>query len=354
MVPVRSLRNRKVTLHIGFPKCATTSVQHMMAENYDTHMAQGVCYPKAFRTPSGYRFHQPLATLAYKKTLDEFREAYQEVLDEAGDRHIFFSCETLTDVLVFGRQKKLVRFLNTIHGAENVQLLISIRNIYDFLDSLFAQELRATMFRVNPRALAQEGQLHPEGFLTAVEAKFGMPAYSVLGICERIRAKCPGNDVRIVSIEKEDLGGSYLDYLTEALEVEGTSKETGSQKNTRLTNAALLVFREARFHMEQRELRDRTSALNAYARGLKKSKFNLRNLHLQTSESYRDEVERFVVEEKAALLALMDTPGEAIFKRKPVGPVHDVRLSRWQQLMVRWILRRPKLSHITQTLARAR
>lgn len=328
------LRDRPVTLHIGLHKTATSTVQAAMAGNYGELLEQGLCYPKALRTARGFRYHRPLARL--KISTNEHQSLYQSVLDEAGGRNIFFSCEEIGAAIARFPENGVVDVLNKVHGPENVQLLISVRNIYDLVESLFSQFLRSTLYGIEPNLLAREEKLTPEGFLDEAERRFGFPLYSFLGYVNIIKKKYPLNDIRIVSIEKKDIHMPYLKYLGQALGVDFPKRQ--STKNVRLTNASMMIFREARHFLSQKDFHAKRYELGLLAKRVELNKgYQIRNSNIQSSESLKDKIQNAIVKERSEFLALMDTPGDAVFERKPTSAAHPQDLSPKDKRRVRRI-----------------
>lgn len=352
MTAIKPLRNKRVTLHIGLPKTATSSLQSVLASNYSQCMDAGLCYPNTMRTSAGFRFHRPLYRTAKMLPKKDFVAEYQSVLDEAGGRDILFSCEEI-NLRLIKRHNPVLRFLNRIHGTENVQILITLRNVYDFADSLMAQFYRGTLFGIDPYDLAQAGNLNPEGFFAAAEAAYGFPIYSYLGYINGIKAHFPENEIRLVSIEKNDLNEPYLDFLAKYLGLGGRfASQAGEAVNVRQSNQLLMCLREARHHLRNTDFNDLRPMIAAYCATQKRPELETRNSYLHINDAIRAEISHVAEAEKSKLLPLMDTPGTALYENKPVLPVEDIELPQAMKKRIKQISNTPRpVQRITNRLS---
>lgn len=341
MKALKPLRNRRVTLHVGYPKTATSSLQATLARSYDQCMDAGLCYPQALRSKTGYRNHVPLNNAAKNLTEHDFINKYQAVLTEAGDRDIIFSCEAINRSMI-KKHSPLLTFLNQIHGAENVQVLISLRNVYEYADSLIAQFYKATMFGIDPYDLAKAGNLTPQGYLAAIEDLYGFPIYSYLGYFNAVKARFAENEIRLVSIEKNDLNEPYLDFFARYLGLEcGFANPPKGNLNTRQSNQLLMCMREGRHHVRAPEFKILRPKIMDYCETQSIPDFEKRNRYLHINEVQRAEISRVVEAEHRQLLPLMDTPGAALFENKPVPPTEDIDLPDAMKKGIRQICAAP-------------
>ncbi|WP_298561835.1 hypothetical protein [uncultured Aliiroseovarius sp.] len=341
MKVLKPLQNRRVTLHVGLPKTATSALQSTLADNYAQCMDTGLCYPQAMRTPARYRRHKPLQHAARTLTESDFVSAYQSVLTEAGDRDIVFSSEDIHSQLA-RRKDPLVTYLNRIHGAENVHILISLRNVYDFADSVIAQFYKATLFGIEPHELALAGNLTPQGILDAAEDAYGFPVYSFMSYVNAIKAHCPENEIRLVSIEKNDLNEPYLDFMARYLGLEGEfANPPRKNVNARKGNQLQMCFREARHYLRQSEFKEYQRRIVAYSAKHSIQELEARNRYLHIDDALRAKISHVAEAEKEQLLPFMYTPCAALFENKPVPPTEDVDLPRAMKEDIRRICTEP-------------
>lgn len=340
MKVLKPLRNRRVTLHVGLPKTATSSLQATLAQNYAQCMDAGFCYPQAMRTQKGYRNHLLLNNAATGLSDRAFIDEYQSVLTEAGDRDIFFSYEGFSRQLIRG-QTPVVTMLNQIHGAENVQILITLRNVYAFADSLVAQFYKGSLFGIDPNALARSGKLTPQGFFAASENAFGFPIYSYMRYIHALEARLPENEIRLISIEKDDLNEPYLDFMARYLGLEGGFENLPEKNvNARGANQLMMCLREARRHLRIQEFNECRPLIRSYCEAQSVPGLDARNRYLHIDDVLRAEICRVAEAEKTQFLPLIDTPGDALFENKPVPPTEDAVLPRAMKKEIKRICRK--------------
>lgn len=139
----------RVTLHIGLPKCASTSIQRYFAEHYWRNVRQGVLYPRMGRQRRGYRNHQPLF-----QDLSKLNTRLDRILIEARlvrAKRIFISNE---DALC--RMKNRMHFNSTQRildrfGRENVDVIAITRAPAGLVRSSYAQFLKGGLWELNKK-----------------------------------------------------------------------------------------------------------------------------------------------------------------------------------------------------------
>lgn len=197
----------KVWVHVGMPKCGSTSVQRYFSQNHPFFLAQGLCYPAAGRSLGGYRSHEPI----FRAKPAEIPDIVEAIRSEA--RHsstILISSEAFTSGLPKGNARLLIDELNRVFGAEHVGLLAYFRNVYQFVESSYAQFIIGGLFWIRKDTFFHGASPDMEGFVAAFEAQKGFPIYSLAGYPGLIRNLFPDNKVIVKSIERQDLDGNGL------------------------------------------------------------------------------------------------------------------------------------------------
>jgi len=136
-----------VYLHVGMPKCASSTIQGYFNRNDQRNRNAGFVYPVAGRSTSGFFNHEPINHM----NPDEIENLVQEIKVEAeGAETVFISSEDFVhahwDSPVIAN---LIEQLNNTFCAKNVRLLFLFRNHFSFIESAFAQFLKGGLYRVN-------------------------------------------------------------------------------------------------------------------------------------------------------------------------------------------------------------
>jgi len=197
---------KTVWVHVGLAKCGSTTIQCHFAANDAAYAAQGLCYPETGREPAGYRSHRPLvgATQNIGPLLDDLQA------EAAGCDHILVSNEELSAPLPRGNGPAFVNALNDRFGSENVRILAYFRNAYDFVESAYAQFVKAGLFHISPDQFFGSASPDLDRFLDMFAAKKGFPLYSLMGHAAQIIAAFPRNHVQFRSLERMDMDGRDL------------------------------------------------------------------------------------------------------------------------------------------------
>jgi hypothetical protein len=234
-----------IWLHAGLPKCGSTTIQRAMADHDGAYLAQGLCYPRAHREAGGYRSHRPLAFTPAGKIAGMVDDIAAEA---AGCRHVLISCEDFAGALPAGNGKPLVEALNARFGAGNVTVLCYVRNVFDFIESAYAQFLAGGLFRIDRGRFFSEGQPDIRTFLRHFEALKGFPLDSLSGYAALIRGSFPANRVMLRSVEPADLAAEGL--VADLCGVIGVTRcGAPADRNRRMDPAvvAALNFAQAEF-----------------------------------------------------------------------------------------------------------
>ena len=233
-----------VFLHIGMPKCASTSVQNFFHRNDEIHRRNGTCYPRLYREESGYFSHRPLHDLS----VDAFEAAVNDIRREAIEHNchnIFISSEEFLNSL-WDREAtfSLISTLNRAFGAKNVRILSLLRNQVELVESSYAQFLYAGMFRIDESSFFLSDNTEILGFMNWFKRVNGFNFFSYSDFIGRFRERVPENPFDVYSIEREDLGGrDIIQVLCDKLKLP-YPQEIGAV-NERVSDRALLLIRYA-------------------------------------------------------------------------------------------------------------
>jgi len=250
---------KRVWVHIGLPKCGSTSIQRYFAEHYDHYMRYGLCYPKAHRSLGGHHSHLPIA----RANSSDLPKIVQDISSEAREAsNILISCEDFSNSLPEGQAKNLVKQLNRAFGAESVFVISYFRNVYQFVESSFAQFILGGLFRINRGEFFSTGAPPSIGkFLDVFARSKDFPLYSLSEYAKLIRGSFPENRVILKSIESNDLQNSGLvEDLCQMIGVDPLQR-IGVQ-NKRISNQKLAMFlyaqsivSQSEFNLAQHQLR---------------------------------------------------------------------------------------------------
>ena len=236
-------RSPEVWLHIGLPKCGSPSIQHYLAETDEVNRARGVFYPSAYRSVDGYRSHLPLAMASRR---DDLQTAIREIREEtSGSRSIVLSCEELSDALPGGGAPRLVHALNDTFGSGHVRIVCYFRNIFQFVESSYAQFLTGGLFYIDKAEFFSSGRSSIGDFMNCFERDKGFPIFSPAGFVECVTSAFPDNRVLFRSIEKEDLlGRSLTEDLCQLLGIPHTAT-SARPRNKRQPNRRVAALQYA-------------------------------------------------------------------------------------------------------------
>ncbi|MEQ3671118.1 hypothetical protein [Pseudophaeobacter sp.] len=154
----------QITIHIGFPKCASTSLQAYMADNDALFRAAGLLYPESHRLHTGYRHHGPLLA----PDLD-LAAAVDDIANEAQTHrcgHILLSTEEYTTNRT-GRLAALTREFSKRFGPEAVSLLCLLRDPVAMLRSSYQQFVRAGLWGIHRDKFYNETDGSIEAYIEA-------------------------------------------------------------------------------------------------------------------------------------------------------------------------------------------
>ncbi|QBR38542.1 glycosyltransferase family 2 protein (plasmid) [Leisingera sp. NJS201] len=195
---------RQIWLHIGLPKCGSTTIQRHMAAASVQHQTHGVCYPRAWRSADGYRNHLPLAKLSPLMLPQALARITAEALDQDCNR-IVLSCEHWANAFPGSNLLPLYKTLQAQLPDWQIRIVAYFRNPYDFVESCYAQYVRAGLFQINRHRFYADGAPSIEKFLSCFEDSRGFPLYSNLRYARMLMAHFPPEVLMLRSIEPPDL-----------------------------------------------------------------------------------------------------------------------------------------------------
>lgn len=336
-------QEKRIWLHIGLPKCGSTSIQGYFADHDAHYLRHGLCYPKTGRSTSGYRSHHPLAGTDIAD-LPAIVDTLAEEAKEARD--ILISCEEYTTrlspkALALGRGRALVTELRRAFPGSAVTVVAYFRNIYEFIESCYAQFILDGLFQVHQDRFFSQEKPRLQKFVAQFEKVQGFKIYSIRQFTDAIKAAFPDTDLQLRSIEKADLGGTGM--IEDLCAVMGhtplpmTQRRNARDSNrniaaahllrTRLDNDAFMQVRRPLRRLDLDGLADdpevpfRTPAICIGGR-----------LH--------DVIKAQVEAEKDALPALFDTPMTALIEDRWTPLVPGSRLTPAMRKKVMGLVRR--------------
>lgn len=227
-----------VYLHVGMPKCASSTIQGYFHRFDKRNAKAGFVYPVAGRSTGGYFNHVPIV----KMEPDEVRDVVQAIAAEAeGAETIFISAEEFGNAYwdrpVTGH---VIDALNATFGAENVRLLFLFRNHFSFIESAFAQFLKGGLYRVNHGKFFRKTNGDVQAYCKIFRKENGFDFFDYARTIQAFRKFCdPANQIEVMSIEKDDLQTG--DILSELCEKFSLVQPSGRKvKNARFPAKALL------------------------------------------------------------------------------------------------------------------
>lgn len=193
-----------VYLHVGMPKCASSTVQGYFNKNDQRDRADGFVYPVAGRSTSGYFNHEPIVHLNAEEVVGLVKEIEREA---EGAETVFISAEAFVNA--YWDQPvtvNLIEQLNATFGASNVRLMFLMRNHFPFVESAFAQFVKGGLYRVKHTEFYEQTGGKIEDFCASFRDANGFDFFDYARVIEEFRKICdPKNEFDIYSIERDDL-----------------------------------------------------------------------------------------------------------------------------------------------------
>ncbi|MBY6069082.1 hypothetical protein KUW17_20230 [Leisingera aquaemixtae] len=306
----RRRRPRQVWLHIGLPKCGSTTIQRHMAEAYEQHLQLGLCYPQSHRSATGYRNHIPLARLAAEDLPAALAEIEAEA-DRHGCRRILLSCEHWTNAFYTGRLAALAEALQQQMPDWQIRLVAYFRNPYDLAESSYAQFLRAGLFGIDKPAFFAAGPPGIGRYLSCFEENYGFPLPSLLGFAQMLQAGLPAGSLILRSNEPADLDAP--DMLSDFCSLLSLPPPAAAERrNSRILPRKLAEIEYVQTRVSQpvyAQLRPKLLKRD-FTRGAPPGPARGSSLHL--SAAMAEEITRRLEAERGQLAALFATRTDAL------------------------------------------
>ncbi len=233
-----------VYLHVGMPKCGSSTLQSTFRKFDDVHRKQGVCYPRAFRDDFGYFSHRPLHNMPLQE-VDGAVAAIAQEAKVANCEKIILSSEEFTN----SRWDKentaeVIQSLNRCFGVSNVRLVFLVRNHFSFVESVFSQFLKGGMFRVPADAFYQRDDTSISGYIDCFNENNRFDFFCYSEMIDRFRQHAPDNKIDVYSIDKSDLNGKdVIEVLCAKLGLQ--LPEISTPANARFSTKTLLSLHYA-------------------------------------------------------------------------------------------------------------
>lgn len=139
----------KFFVHVGMPKCASTSIQAYFSQRYRANCALGLLYPKSCRGEGGAVWHGPLL-----QSQSSAQSLIDEVVEEADSLNcdkVFLSAELFMSLADRPRVNEFYEALHSKVGTENVSTVFLIRDPIDMLTSSVQQFVRGPFWNLDRR-----------------------------------------------------------------------------------------------------------------------------------------------------------------------------------------------------------
>ncbi len=314
----------RVLMHIGLPKCGSTTIQRHFAAHAPRYRKMGVVYPKLLRDEAGYRSHRPFSTLAREDIPDAAARLWRRTRDA---RAVLLSTEAWGDALPGGQAPLVAQALAERFGAENVTLLAYFRAPLPFLESAYAQFLEGGLFFVPKPAFFAEPNPSLARFVRTTETLKGFAPYDLLAWTKMMDDAFPGITRLYRSIEPEDLEGcGLIDDVCRLLDV-APQPDTAPPRNRRRAQVISLAQQFA-----QAELPKTAWQKRRVLRGLTLSSAadwpdDLRHSTLCVGPDLAAEISDCLARDRAAIAARFSGPVTALTAAPDVaaiGPDRDL------------------------------
>lgn len=141
----------KLTLHIGTPKTATTTLQHTLAASREFLRAQGIFYPGPLTAHHEWRDVLELIVagkVKYQARLQSMIDKLWTEVDEAGVSHVLMSSESFVDADHAVLDHLHEALYAAIPGLTGIRVICYLRDPIGFATSNAQQLLKAGLMRL--------------------------------------------------------------------------------------------------------------------------------------------------------------------------------------------------------------
>ena len=228
-------------LHVGLPKCGSTTLQRHFARHEAAHLEHGLLYPEAGRSQVGYRAHRPLCHA--RAALSDLARAIAREAREKGARTLLVSCEEFGARLPADPAGRNVADALEAATGGPVRVVAWLRHPADLAVSAFAQFTDQGLFGVDRARFWAGGPGSVARYLGAYREARGRDLLSPLGHARAVVDGFPGREVTLRSAERGDLGRGLL---AEFCAVFGVPRLPGpAHRNRRAAARATALMAEA-------------------------------------------------------------------------------------------------------------
>lgn len=304
-------------LHVGMPKCGSTTLQRHFAAHEAAHLDHGVLYPETGRSPVGYRAHRPLLHAA--RSLPALADGIAEEARAKGAERIVVSCEGF-GALQPGdaRGPAVATALQRATGGP-VRVVAWVRHTADLAPSAFAQFAKEGLFGIDRARFWHGGPGSLARYLAAFREARGRDLLSALGHAQALRAAFDAHDVMLRSAEADDLGrGLLADMCT----LFGVPRLPGpGRRNRRASERATAHVVEAQERFGPRAYDAARPTLEPWLRELPAEGFAPARLRLAAAETAR--ANNLLAGERRDLTRVFATPVDALAAPRAPDPGRD-------------------------------
>lgn len=166
----------QVTIHIGMPKCASSTIQAHYADNDAFYWSQGLLYPKSYRLAKGYRHHGRLFN-AEVRAATAVSDILAEARAKSCDKIILSTEQFSTDRS--GRLADIARAFEAELGAQALSILFLIREPIGLLRSSYAQFVKAGLWGIHRTNFYNDTDASIDAYIDAFKDRWGFDWYEV-------------------------------------------------------------------------------------------------------------------------------------------------------------------------------
>lgn len=248
---------QRVIVHIGYPKCGSSSIQSFFADHHTEHKRAGLCYPAAGRAREGYRSH--VALFRKRTTDDELRSMFDKIEVEARNCHtiLLSSEEAIGALREPARLRRCMDEAATRFGARNVTALVVVRNHFELAESSYAQFIRGGLYGVNRRSFFRRRNPTIAQYYRRIHSRDGYYPFSFSDTIDVIHGEIGECGLQVVSMHDADLGDDLVSHLADMVDVARPAERSPTVKNARFSARALLAMSYAYSHHEVDEVQAR-------------------------------------------------------------------------------------------------
>lgn len=235
------MQNTKFYIHIGLPKCGSTSLQSFLFNNRSSHLKYGLLYPDTGRTISGYNNHLDL--LMQPDKLDHHIDLIDAEVKVNNARKVVISCEEFLS-LVVRKPEMIGNFfskLNKKFGSENIEIIIFIRNIFKFVESVFAQHMKGGIYGIGFEFLKTAQDNFIDAYLEQFFLKHGFELFDLGEHFSLLNNYAKNNHITLSSIENSDhISGDFLKTFADKFLIQYEIPKKTNKRFQDVTTMALI------------------------------------------------------------------------------------------------------------------